>query len=63
MPPLTEQEIEALDLFDELSDDPKLHLKMEFRQGDIQFLHNHQILHDEAEYYSEVKDYLFLFSL
>ena len=50
VPPLTEQEIEALDLFDELSDDPKLHLKMEFRQGDIQFLHNHQILHDRTEY-------------
>tara|TARA_A100001037_G_scaffold39623_1_gene30776 strand:+ start:2872 stop:3960 length:1089 start_codon:yes stop_codon:yes gene_type:complete len=48
--PLTDQEIEALDLFDELSDDPQIHLKMEFRQGDIQFLHNHQTLHDRTEY-------------
>lgn len=50
VPPLTEREIEALDLFDELSDNPEIHLKMEFRQGDIQFLHNHQIMHDRTEY-------------
>src|SRR5690606_7216912 len=40
---LTPKEIEALDYLDELTNDPSLHLQMEFRPGDMQFLHNHQI--------------------
>ena len=50
VPALTGQEIEALDFFDSLADDPAIHLEMEFRQGDIQLLHNHQILHDRTEF-------------
>ena len=50
VPPLTDAEIEALDLFDTLADDPEIHLKMEFSRGDIQLLHNHQILHDRTAY-------------
>ncbi|ANK79535.1 MAG: taurine catabolism dioxygenase TauD [Rhizobiales bacterium NRL2] len=43
-------EIEALDEFDRLANDPEMNLKMEFRPGDMQFLHNHTILHDRLAY-------------
>ncbi|MEM7403685.1 MAG: TauD/TfdA family dioxygenase [Pseudomonadota bacterium] len=41
---------EALDLVMELANDPALHLSMEFEPGDIQLLHNHQILHSRTQY-------------
>ncbi|WP_236034125.1 TauD/TfdA family dioxygenase [Belnapia mucosa] len=47
---LTAQEREALDLLDSLTRDPELHLKIEFRPGDMQFLHNHQILHSRTDF-------------
>lgn len=47
---LTATEIEALDMFDALANDPVMNLKMEFRPGDMQFLHNHTILHDRLAY-------------
>jgi hypothetical protein len=47
-PRLTPQQIEALDLFDSLANDPALHLHMEFRPGDMQFVHNHTLLHDRT---------------
>ena len=47
---LTPLEIEALDEFDRLANDPAMNLKMEFRPGDMQFLHNHTILHDRLAY-------------
>ena len=47
---LSEETLEALDLFDELANDPALRLDMEFKPGDIQVLHNHQILHDRTAY-------------
>jgi len=50
VPPLTKTQLEALDLFDELANDPFLNLNMEFKPGDIQILHNHQILHDRTAY-------------
>ncbi len=50
VPDLTEEEIEALDLFDSIADDPTAHLTMEFKAGDIQLLHNHQTLHDRNEF-------------
>jgi hypothetical protein len=50
VPPLTPLQIEALDLFDELANDPKLHLMMELESGDIQFVHNHTILHDRTAF-------------
>tara|TARA_Y100001960_G_scaffold313449_1_gene376395 strand:- start:348 stop:1433 length:1086 start_codon:yes stop_codon:yes gene_type:complete len=50
VPELAQEEIEALDLFDSLADDPNIHLKMEFRAGDIQLIHNHQTLHDRTEF-------------
>ncbi|MEJ7929514.1 TauD/TfdA family dioxygenase [Ramlibacter sp. AN1015] len=47
---LTPLEIEALDFLDTLANDPALCLKMEFRPGDMQFLHNHQILHARTDF-------------
>ncbi len=48
--PLTPQQQEALDLFDALSDDPRLFLSMEFRPGDVQLVHNHTLLHDRTAF-------------
>ncbi|MBX2880736.1 MAG: TauD/TfdA family dioxygenase [Granulosicoccus sp.] len=45
---LTNKHIEALDLFDQLADDPSLHLRMRLRQGDMQFVYNHSQLHDRT---------------
>jgi len=48
--PLTEAQIEALDLLDQLANDPNLNLMMEFQPGDIQLVHNHTILHDRTAF-------------
>ncbi len=48
--PLTPIQIEALDLLDELANDPQLNLLMELQPGDIQFVHNHTILHDRTAF-------------
>src|ERR1041385_5885636 len=48
--PLTSLQIEALNLFDELANDPKLNLMMELQPGDIQLVHNHTILHDRTAF-------------
>jgi len=48
--PLTPLQIEALNLFDELANDPKLNLLMELQPGDIQLVHNHTILHDRTAF-------------
>ncbi|HKU98326.1 MAG TPA: TauD/TfdA family dioxygenase [Vineibacter sp.] len=48
VPALSPQQIEALDLFDELANDPALNLHMEFKPGDMQFVHNHTLLHDRT---------------
>lgn len=47
---LTALEHEALDYFDSLTNDPALNLTMEFRPGDMQFVHNHQILHSRTDF-------------
>lgn len=47
---LTSAQREAMDLIDMLCNDPAIHLAMEFRPGDIQLLHNHQILHSRADF-------------
>lgn len=48
--PLTSLQIEALDLLDELANDPRLNLMMELQPGDIQLVHNHTILHDRTAF-------------
>jgi hypothetical protein len=47
---LTAEDIEALDMLAELAGDPELRLDMNFMPGDIQFLHNHTILHARSAY-------------
>ena len=47
---LTAQQREAMDLVDALCNDPAIHLSMDFRPGDIQLLHNHQILHSRSDF-------------
>ncbi|MDX1376257.1 MAG: TauD/TfdA family dioxygenase [Burkholderiales bacterium] len=47
---LTPQQIEAMDLLDALANDPQIHLSMAFRPGDMQFLHNHVILHSRNDF-------------
>ncbi len=47
-PRLTEAHIEALDLFDELCNDPELHITMMLQRGDMQFVYNHAMLHDRT---------------
>lgn len=50
VPPLSEAQIEALDLVDELTNSPEFVLNMDFQQGDIQFLLNYSILHARTDY-------------
>jgi Taurine catabolism dioxygenase TauD, TfdA family len=47
---LTSLEHEAIDYLDTLSDDDGLALSMEFLPGDMQFIHNHQILHSRTDF-------------
>jgi Taurine catabolism dioxygenase TauD, TfdA family len=47
---LTSLQIEALNLFDELANDPRLNLMMELQPGDVQLVHNHTILHDRTAF-------------
>ncbi len=47
-PRLTQNHIDALDLFDELANDPELSLSMTLKPGDMQFVHNHSMLHDRT---------------
>jgi len=47
---LTPQQVEAMDLIDTLVNDPQIHLSMAFLPGDMQFLHNHQILHSRNDF-------------
>ena len=50
VPRLSEVQVAALDAFDRLADDPSLHLEMDLQPGDMQFIHNHQMLHDRTAY-------------
>ncbi len=47
---LTEDDVAALDCFDSLAEDTTLRLDMMMRPGDIQFVHNHTILHDRTSF-------------
>ena len=50
VPPITDAQHAAFDLFDEIVEDPRVQLRMDFEPGDMQFLHNPQILHDRTEF-------------
>jgi hypothetical protein len=47
---LSAEDIEALEMFSKVANDPELRLDMKFMPGDIQFLHNHTILHCRSAY-------------
>jgi hypothetical protein len=47
-PRLTAEDVQALDLFDALANDPRLHLTMRLAPGDVQLVHNHVMLHDRT---------------
>lgn len=47
-PRLTAVQREALDLFDALAEDPALNMEMRLAPGDMQFVHNHTMLHDRT---------------
>jgi hypothetical protein len=47
---LTAADREALDTFDRLANDPSLTLAMRLQPGDLQFVHNHTLLHDRTAF-------------
>ena len=49
-PRLSARHRAALDLFDEIANDPAMHLSMRLRPGDMQFVHNHSLLHDRTAF-------------
>jgi hypothetical protein len=49
-PRLTADDVAALDLFDQLANDPRLNLTMRLAPGDMQFVHNHVLLHDRTAF-------------
>jgi hypothetical protein len=49
-PRLTPAHVEALDLFDTLANDPRLHFGMQLQPGDMQFVYNHALLHDRTAF-------------
>ena len=49
-PRLTARHVEALDHFDALANDPRLHLSMRLVPGDMQFVYNHSLLHDRTSF-------------
>ena len=49
-PRLTPEHVQALDLFDEICNDPEFHFLMRLQRGDIQLVHNHALLHDRTAF-------------
>ncbi|MEM9521685.1 MAG: TauD/TfdA family dioxygenase [Actinomycetota bacterium] len=49
-PPLTSRQRAALDLFDEIANRPDMHVSMRLQPGDMQFVHNHSLLHDRTAF-------------
>ena len=49
-PRLTPAHLAALDLLDQLANDPTLHFLMTLEPGDMQLVHNHTLLHDRTAF-------------
>lgn len=49
-PRLTACDVEALDAFDALANDARLNMTMRLAPGDMQFVHNHVLLHDRTAF-------------
>jgi alpha-ketoglutarate-dependent taurine dioxygenase len=43
-------QIKALDVFDQVLNEPDVHLAMDLEPGDIQFVYNHSVLHDRMKF-------------
>jgi hypothetical protein len=54
-PRLSQGHVEALDLYDELANDPRLSFSMRLQPGDMQFVYNHSLLHDRMEFRDHAK--------
>ncbi len=50
VPPLTDAQLEAMELLESVANDPSVHVEMEFRPGDVQVLNNALILHAREAY-------------
>jgi hypothetical protein len=50
VPRFTAAQIEAFDLIEEIAEDPANHVAIDFREGDIQFIDNHTMLHGRHDY-------------
>ena len=49
-PRLDDEAVRALDAFDAAANDPDLHIAMRLAAGDMQFVHNHSLLHDRTAF-------------
>lgn len=49
-PRLAPEDLAALEVFDSLAEDATLRLDMAFQPGDMQFVHNHTVLHDRTAF-------------
>ena len=49
-PRLTGEQLDALDLFEEIANDPAMHIEMTFAPGDVQILNNTTVLHSREAY-------------
>lgn len=47
---LSDEEVAALDAVDEIVRDPRFHVSMDMKKGDMQFVNNFVILHSRTEY-------------
>lgn len=47
---LPADDLAALDLLDEIANRPEMHMRMDFQQGDMQFVNNHVVLHSRTGY-------------
>ena len=50
VPRLTPRLEEACDMLDALAESPEIHLDMEFRPGDMQFINNHWVMHSRTAF-------------
>jgi hypothetical protein len=53
VPPLTDDQKNAMRLIEEIANDPAFHVEMDFRPGDLQLLNNSVILHSREAYEDE----------
>ncbi len=50
VPRFSKAQLETFDLIEEIAEDPLNHVSIEFKEGDLQFIHNHEILHSRGDY-------------